>query len=343
MPDPTNDVCDLGFALYQSEKCDGIVCVGGGSVMDCAKLIGAKTTNPAQSSKYFMQTLGLFPFKWIPPFIAIPTTAGTGSETTIAAVISFPEEQKKYTLIDPRICPLVAVLDPLLLLGLPKQITAPTGMDVLTHAVESYLSPWRTAFTSEYSLRAVRTVFQHLKTSFLDGKNVRARNEMLKASFDAGVAFTRANVGYVHAIAHQMGALYHTPHGEANAIVLPLVLDFYLDTCQKDLAQLALAANVGDKSEGDKALAEKFVQAVKTLGRDLEMPTFVKNFPASDVKLVATRALNEAHGRTFNFTENPIKYVLDTGYPLPKFLPDEDCERLLSKLVDPNAKPHAKL
>ncbi|KAH9259763.1 hypothetical protein BASA81_002185 [Batrachochytrium salamandrivorans] len=336
LPDPTDLVCDLGFALYQAERCNGIVCVGGGSVMDCAKLIGAKTTNPLKDSKYFMQTLGLYPFYQIPPFIAVPTTAGTGSETTIAAVISFPSERKKYTLIDPSICPKIAVLDPKLLVGLPKQITAPTGMDALTHAVESFLSPWRTDFTAKYSKDAVRAVFLYLKRSYDNGGDLEARNGMLLASFNAGVAFTRANVSYVHAIAHQLGALYHTPHGEANAIVLPHLLDFYLDTCVADLAELGRVIGLGaDKSEAE--LAKGFVQAVKQLNLDLNISPIIKHFPQGDVDLVATRARNEAHGDTFRFSENPIKYLMDTGYPLAKFLPEADCKKILNKLVDPQA------
>lgn len=342
LPDPTDLVCDLGFALYQAERCDGIVCVGGGSVMDCAKLIGAKTTNPQKDSKYFMQTLGLYPFYQIPPFIAVPTTAGTGSETTIAAVISFPSERKKYTMIDPSICPKIAVLDPKLLVGLPKHITAPTGMDALTHAVESFLSPWRTDFTGKYSKDAVRAVFLYLKRSYDNGGDLEARNGMLLASFNAGVAFTRANVSYVHAIAHQLGALYHTPHGEANAIVLPHLLDFYLDTCVADLAELGRVIGLSAK-QSDAELAKGFVQAVKQLNLDLNISPIIKHFPLADVDLVATRARNEAHGDTFRFTENPIKYLMDTGYPVAKFLPEADCKKILTKLVDPQAKPHAKL
>jgi alcohol dehydrogenase len=311
--------------------------------MDCAKLISAKTSNPSKDTKYFMQTLGLYPFATLPPFIAVPTTAGTGSETTIAAIISFPQEQRKYSMIDPSLCPTVAVMDPTLLVGLPKFITAPTGMDALTHAVESYLSPWRTEFTGKYSLDAVALIFKSLKRSFDHGGDLEARNEMLKASFFAGVAFTRANVGYVHAIAHQMGALYHTPHGEANGVILPHLLDFYLDTCQADLATLGVAAGVGARGEPQAELAAKFVHAVKQLGEDLDMPKRIKHFPVSDIGVVTTRARNEAHGDTFSVWENPIKYALDTGYPLPKFMSEEECHGILAKLVDPAAKPHAKL
>jgi len=214
MPDPTVDICDEGFEIYLKNKCNGVICVGGGSVMDCAKLIAIRATNPSKSSKDFMGTLTVL--TTLPPFIAVPTTAGTGSETTIAAVISFPKEQKKYTVIDPNVCPHVAILDPTLLTKLPPAITAATGMDALTHAVESYISPWRSTLTGERSLSAIKNIFKYLKPSYEDPLDLEARGHLLQASFDAGVAFTRANVGYVHAIAHQLGALFKTPHGTLN-------------------------------------------------------------------------------------------------------------------------------
>lgn len=165
LPDPAVDTAVEGLQLYLEKGCDGIIAFGGGSPMDCAKLIAVLSTDPLKDPKKFMGTLPLFlsPFSNpIPPMIAVPTTAGTGSETTIAAVITFPKEQKKYNVIDPKISPKVAVLDPKLLQKLPPAITAATGMDALTHAVESYLNWWRTGFTSERSLKAVSAIFKHL-------------------------------------------------------------------------------------------------------------------------------------------------------------------------------------
>jgi alcohol dehydrogenase len=345
LPDPDLATCDSGFALYKSSNCDGIVCIGGGSVMDCAKMIGVKNTNPTKDTKEFMMTLPLFPFYYLPPLIAIPTTAGTGSETTIAAVISIPQENRKLNIIDPRICPLVAIMDPKLLIGLPKPITAATGMDALTHAIESYLSPWQTNFTGEASLRSVEGIFRYLQRCYNHGNDLEARNGMLLASFDAGVAFTRANVGYVHAFSHQMGALFHTPHGEANAILLPHVLDFYLGhpACEVKLTELSKVALVYNPTKKNSENALAFVNAVKELALNTGIPKFIRSFPAASIDIVATRALNEANGKNFEFLSNPLKYLTDLGYPSLKEMNLADAVVLLQRVVDPEAKPHAKL
>ncbi len=159
---------------------------------------------------------------------AVPTTAGTGSEVTVAAVIADPERQAKLVIIDPRLVPKMAALDPLLMTGLPPHITAATGIDALTHAVESFVGHWTTDYSDGMALSAVGLIFENLRTAYRDGKNLAAREKMSLASTYAGFAFTRANVGYVHAIAHQFGGRYHTPHGLANAIVLPHVLRYSL-------------------------------------------------------------------------------------------------------------------
>jgi alcohol dehydrogenase class IV len=236
-PNPTYHHAQKGCDMYTSEGCDGIIAFGGGSPMDCAKVIGNYISNP-QPWTAFQGMSAPGTVKRLPPLIAVPTTAGTGSETTVAAVLSYPEERKKYTVVAKEMIPLVAILDPTVLTGLPPHITAATGMDALTHAVESYCSEWQTKMTAKYSLSAVKKIFLHLKTSFHDGTNLVAREGMLEASFEAGVAFTRANVGYVHAIAHTFGGLYHTPHGVANAMILPAILEFYSDN-PKSMRQFA--------------------------------------------------------------------------------------------------------
>lgn len=335
-PDPAVDLAVEGCRIYLENGCNGLLAFGGGSPMDCAKLIACLSTDPLADPKSFMGTFGAG-LKFLPPIIAVPTTAGTGSEATIAAVISFPKEEKKYTIVDPRICPTVAVLDPKLLAKLPPSITAATGVDALTHAVESYLGGWRSDLISEYSLRATGAIFQNLRTCYTDGDNLEARQKLLKASFEAGVSFTRGSVGYVHAIAHQFGALFHTPHGVANAMVLPHILDFYRVECRDDLATLAIAAGLGNNSDSKDTLADRFVQGVKDLVRDLEIPQFVKGLPASSVKTIAERACNEAHGATFPFMEAPVKNMLDTGYPVPKYMTLDQCEEIVAKFVDPSA------
>ena len=238
VPNPPVTQVEEGYALFVAHGCDGLIAVGGGSPMDCAKIIGAKVMD--NGSKSVEEYVGAFKIGGtnkkkakekrdrFPPLIAIPTTAGTGSEATLAAVVSFPEKHLKLTIADAMIIPKVAILDPTVIVSLPPHITAATGMDALTHAVESYLSYWQSPYTAEYSLRAIERIGKWLPVCYREPSNLEAREEMLRASFEAGVAFTRANVGYIHAVAHTLGALFHTPHGQGNAIVMPHVLDFYV-------------------------------------------------------------------------------------------------------------------
>lgn len=178
LPDPTCDMAEAGVQIYRANGCDGIIAVGGGSPMDCAKIIGAVIARPQPVEKF----AGGFTVRAkLPPFIAVPTTAGTGSETTIAAVLSFPKLQKKLSVLDPSLTPHVAVLDPEILLKLPAPLTAATGMDALTHAIESFLSTWSTEFTEKYSLKAVADIFKYLYPSFKDGTDIAAREAMLQA------------------------------------------------------------------------------------------------------------------------------------------------------------------
>jgi alcohol dehydrogenase class IV len=252
LPNPTYHHVQEGCDIFAANGCDGIVAFGGGSPMDCAKVIGNFISNPKPWADFQGNVLP-GQTKKLPPLIAIPTTAGTGSETTVAAVISFPEERRKYAVVGKEQVPLVAILDPTLLVGLPPHITAATGMDALTHAVESYCSEWQSDFTAKYSLSAVTKIFKYLRQAFHEGTDLDARKGMLEASFEAGVAFTRANVGYVHAIAHTFGGMFHTPHGEANAMVLPHVLEFYSDNDNTMLrfAELGEAAQLGSFDKQD--------------------------------------------------------------------------------------------
>ena len=180
-------------------------------------------------------------------------------------------------------------------------------------------------------------------TCYTDGDNMEARQALLEASFDAGVAFTRAGVGYVHAIAHQLGALYHVPHGVANAMILPYILEFYQNDMPDKFADLAIAAGLKEGNESNITLASKFTQAVRKMKEDLDIPTFVKGFPASMVDNVVERALNEAHGATFSLLEAPIQYSLDTGYPVPGYMSTEQCRAIVANFVDPSASNTSKL
>ena len=240
-PDAPLPVIEAGIDEYEAEGCDAIIAFGGGSVIDAAKAIGLASVN----GKHPRELVGYFRGRRAPPpLYAVPTTAGTGSEVTVAAVISDPEHARKLVIADTRLVPRLAALDPTLMTGLPPAITAATGMDALTHAVEAYIGQWGTAYTDRMALAAVALIYRHLPVTCRRGKNVAAREGMALAACYAGLAFTRANVGNVHAIAHQLGGLYHTPHGLANAIMLPPVLRWCTAAAVPKLAELAVHAGV---------------------------------------------------------------------------------------------------
>jgi len=253
----------------------------------------------------------------------VPTTAGTGSEVTVAAVISDPVTHRKLVIVDPRMVPKMAALDPTLMTGLPPHITAATGIDALTHAVEAFVGNWTTAYSDGMALSAVGLIFENLRTAYTDGKNLEAREKMALASTYAGFAFTRANVGYVHAIAHQFGGLYHTPHGLANAIMLPFVLKYSHPAIVDRLALLAVAAKLGTAAEDEATLAQKFLDAVDQLNHDLGIPTTLAALREADIPKLARAACHEAH----------------TGYPVPRYMSQAECEDLIRKALPPKTAP----
>jgi alcohol dehydrogenase len=283
-PDAPIPLIEDGIDFYNEHECDAIVAFGGGSSMDASKAIAAAVSNPGKSLR---ELAGYFKGLQTPVKIyAVPTTAGTGSEVTVAAVISDPERQAKLVIVDTRLVPKMAALDPCLMTGLPPHITAATGIDALTHAIESFIGKWANSYTDDMALSAVGLIFDNLRVAYSDGKDLAARERMALAATYAGLAFTRANVGYVHAIAHQFGGRYHTPHGLANAIMLPLVLRYSLPAVTGRLALLAVRAKLGKESEGEDALAQKFLEAVEQLNRDLGIPTLPRR--AQGVRYSAT-------------------------------------------------------
>jgi len=309
-------VIEKGVALFKSKGCDAIVAFGGGSAMDAAKAIALCAANhkhPAQLAGYFK---GL---RAPAPIYAVPTTAGTGSEVTVAAVISDPETHRKLVIADTRIVPRMAALDPTLMLGLPPDITAATGMDALTHAIEAYIGHWRTAFTDRMALSAVSMIFEALPVVYASGQNVAAREKMALAANYAGQAFTRANVGYVHAIAHQVGGLYHTPHGLANAILLPHVLRFLSPAIQPQLAKLARRAKLGKKGDSEAALAQHFLDAIDAMNTRLGIPTHLATLREEDIPALARAACQEA----------------EANYPVPVYLTQADCEGVIRQVLPP--------
>ena len=310
-PVPIIEKC---IAFYKKHGCDAIIAFGGGSSMDAAKAVAASVAN----NKSPLQLAGYFRGLKNPITIyAVPTTAGTGSEVTVAAVISNPATESKVVIVDTRLVPKMAALDPILMTGLPPAITAATGMDALTHAVEAYLGQWGTPTTDGLALSAVGMVFENLLIAFKDGKNLEAREKMALASTYAGLAFTRANVGYVHAIAHQFGGKYHTPHGLANAILLPYVLKFSSPSVTEKLAKLALRAKLGASGDSEATLADKFIEAVEDMNRQLGIPTQLDALREQDIPALAKAACWEAH----------------TGYPVPRYMSPETCENLIRLLL----------
>ena len=313
-PDPTLSLIGNGWQHYKQHGCDSVIALGGGSPMDCAKAIAASAVKNVDARKL----VGMLRVrKALPPFIAIPTTAGTGSEATVVAVVTDPDKKKKFTLVDPSLVPAVAILDPLLMLGLPAKITAETGIDALTHAVESYIGFHATEQTKAYGYDAVKRIFANLPTAYADGRNIEARRQMSIASFNAGVAFTRASIGYVHAIAHQMGGYYHIPHGLANAVILPYILDFSFENALCRYAELAIAAGLATSDDSQVAAAHKFVAGVKALNKTLNIQTNFPELKAADIPELAKRAVREAY----------------CDYPVPKLMNRAQCEDLLKKLV----------
>ena len=309
---------EKGIEFYQAHDCDAIVAFGGGSSMDASKAIAVAISNPKPLRKLAGYLKGL---KAPVRIYAVPTTAGTGSEVTVAAVISDPERHSKLVIVDPRMVPKMAALDPNLMTGLPPHITAATGIDALTHAVEAFVGNWTTPYSDGMALSAVGLIFENLRTAYRDGKNLEAREKMSLASTYAGFAFTRANVGYVHAIAHQFGGKYHTPHGLANAIMLPLVLKYSAPAITERLALLAIRAKVGKDGEDREVLAQKFLDAVDALTRDLDIPTVLDALQEADIPALAKAACHEAH----------------TGYPVPRYMTQEVCENLIRKALPKKA------
>ncbi|MFA5939726.1 MAG: iron-containing alcohol dehydrogenase [Sinimarinibacterium sp.] len=314
LPNPTIEQIETGLAMLRKERCTAILAIGGGSSIDAAKVIAARAKNPHK----IVHMAGLMRVIFKPmPLYAVPTTAGTGSEVTIAAVVSDPSTTRKFAIMDPKLVPIGAALDGALMTGLPAPITSATGMDALTHAVEAYISRNRTAATDKEALDATRLIMQNLQTAVTDGKNIEARQNMALASFKAGVAFTTAGVGYVHAIAHNFGAYYHVPHGLANAIILPRVLDFSKPDCIPRLAKLAEVSGLKKGNESEAQLADAFIAKVRALNAEFGIPTQVEKLRVQDIPEIADKALSEAHW----------------FYAVPRYMDKPECESFIRGML----------
>ncbi len=314
VPNPTIENIEEAYALFVKNRCQGIVAFGGGSPMDCAKGVGARA---ARSNKSIAAMKGVLKVrKSIPPLAAIPTTAGTGSEATLAAVVTDSSTHEKYAIMDPALIPHYAVLDPLLTVGLPPHITAATGIDALTHAIEAYIGKSNTVKTLEYSRKAIKLIFENLFEAYSAGNNMEARTNMQQAAYLAGLAFTRAYVGNVHAIAHTLGGFYNVPHGLANSVTLPYVLDYYGESVYKPLAELADVIGISRQAESIEERAKMFITQVKELNEKMRIPDKLDMIKDGDIPVMAARALKEA---------NPL-------YPVPKILSQKDMEHLYTSL-----------
>ena len=312
---PTTKNVAEAMDLFLFNNCNAIIGFGGGSSMDCAKAVGAKIAKPKQPLSKMKGILKVH--KRIPLLIAVPTTAGTGSETTLAAVITDAETRHKYAINDFPLIPRYAILDPKVTLSLPPFITATTGMDALTHAVEAYIGNSTTYGTRMDALKAVELIFENIDTVYTDGKNEEARKKMLHASFYAGCAFTKSYVGYVHAVAHSLGGEYNVPHGLANAVILPLVLEAYGSTIYKKLHKLAIAAGLADKNTPHETAAKAFILAVKEMKKRFEIGDTIESIREEDIPKLAHYADKEA---------NPL-------YPVPVLMDAKELETFYYQLM----------
>ena len=313
---PTIANVEMARELYLNNKCEALIGFGGGSAIDCAKAVGARIANPKKSIQDMAGILRVF--KKIPLLIAIPTTAGTGTETTVASLITDSKTKHKYMISDFPLIPKYTVLDPETTRTLPKNITANSGVDVLVHAVEAYIGNSTTKRTKEQALEATKLVFQNLKRAYDNGDDMNARENMLWASYLAGCAFTVSYVGYCHAVAHSLGGMYNTPHGLANAVIIPYVLEAYGDKIYKQLKDLAISAGLAKENTPEEQAAKSFINSIKILNKSLNIGTKLPELQIKDIKVLAENASKEA---------NPI-------YPVPVLMDENELQQLYYALLD---------
>lgn len=312
---PTTVNVEEALKLYIQNGCNTIIGFGGGSSMDCAKAVGARAVKPDQSLAQMKGILKVH--RKLPLLIAVPTTAGTGSETTLASVITDAETRHKYAINDFPLIPRYAVLDPKVTLSLPPFITATTGMDALTHAVEAFIGNSSTIDTRRDALKAVKLIFENIDDAYTHGDDIAARRNMLHASFYAGCAFTKSYVGYVHAVAHSLGGQYNVPHGYANAVLLPMVLREYGSCIHKKLQKLAAAAGVAEKDTPASEAAESFIRAIEEMKVRFQIGNTIPEIQETDIPKLSHYADKEA---------NPL-------YPVPRLMDAHELEKFYYMLM----------
>ena len=315
-PNPTVQNVEDALQVYHVNHCDALIAVGGGSSMDCAKAVGARVAYPKRTVNQLGGKLKVW--RKLPTLIAIPTTAGTGSETTLAAMITDSKTHHKYAIMSFPLIPKYAVLDASLTYSLPPHLTATTGVDALTHAVEAYIGRSTSKETRRLSLEATKLVFENVEAAYKDGNNHTARENMLHAAYKAGIAFSKSYVGYIHAVAHSIGGKYGTPHGLANAVVMPYVLESYGKSVYKKLHRLGIAAGVATEEDAPMTGAIKFINAVKALNAGMNIPEKLSGIQKGDIPSLAKHAAKEA---------NPL-------YPVPKLMNVRQLEQFYYMVAD---------
>lgn len=310
VPNPTIQNIEDARNCFIENHCSAIIAIGGGSSIDCAKITAARIAKPKQSVPKMKGILKIR--KKLPLLLAIPTTAGTGSETTLAAVITDSSTHHKYPINDFSLIPPYAVLDYHVTLGLPPHLTATTGMDALTHAVEAYIGNSTTRHTRKMAEEAVSLIHTYLKRAYDNGNDAEAREKMLRASYCAGVTFTQSYVGYVHGIAHSLGGQYGVPHGLANAVILPHVLNKYGNCCYKRLSKLAKNCQIANPDDNTELAALKFISWIKEMNRSMKIPKYIEDIKEEDISEMAAKAAKES---------NPL-------YPVPRLMNRKELETL---------------
>lgn len=313
---PTTANVNEAMEMYISGGCNAIIGFGGGSSMDCAKALGVRIARPNSSLAKMKGILKVH--KRLPLLIAIPTTAGTGSETTLAAVITDAETRHKYAINDFPLIPRYAVLDPKVTVSLPPFLTAATGMDALTHAIEAYIGRSTTPGTRKDSLLAVKLIFENLDRAYTEGGDMEARRNMMRASFYAGCAFTKSYVGYVHAVAHSLGGEYNVPHGLANSILLPLVLETYGAAVHKKLARLAVETGIAAQDTPAEQAASDFIRAINEMKKRFQIGDTIPAIREEDIPKLSHYADKEA---------NPL-------YPVPVLMDAKELEQFYYMLME---------
>lgn len=315
-PNPTVDNCEEAKKAYLQGNCDCIIAFGGGSSMDCAKATGALISYPKKNLSGLKGLLRVM--RSLPPLVAIPTTSGTGSEVTPTSVITDAGKSHKYTINSFPLIPHYAILDPEVTYTLPAHLTATTGIDALTHAVEAYIGNSTTKETRAYAKKAVKLIFENLETAFNNPTDKNARENMLNASYMAGIAFSKSYVGYIHAVAHSLGGMYDVPHGLANSVIMPYVLRMYGKSIHKKLSELAIEAGVAARGEDKAYAAEKFINAIESLNERLNIPKTIDGIKQKDIPIMAKHASKEG---------NPL-------YPVPVLMDAKELEKIYHKVAD---------